>query len=98
MATRRFHVKTPDQLLALSEYAKDGNISRAASIWRTAREKKGNKATSWENNIVVDFCAYDDHRTAIVFRLGRERDTKTFAHLRYNPALQWCKEHLQEVQ
>lgn len=98
MATRRFQVATPDQLLALQEYAKDGNIARAASIWRTAREKKGNKFTPWENNIVVDFCAYDRTRTAIVFRLGRERDAKTFAHLRYNPALQWCRQHLKEIQ
>ena len=112
--TRRFQVKTPDQLLALQEYAKDGNISRAASIWRTTREKKGDKGTSWDDKIFVDFCAYDGTRTAIVHKVtiiicpptaGKsEIDPKhndpprLFAHLRYNPALQWCKEHLQEVQ
>ena len=94
---RRFQIETPDQLLALQEYAKDGNLSRAASIWRSTREKKGTKATSWENNIVADFCAFESRRTAIVFRLGRERDAKMFAHLRYNPALQWCKDHLKEI-
>lgn len=113
MATRRFHITTPDQLLALQEYAKDGNLARAASIWRTTREKKGDKGTSWDDKIYVDFCAYDGTRTAFVNRVTIIKHTPTsgktdrslngplpprlFAHLRYNPALQWCKEHLQEI-
>ena len=66
--TRRFIVETPDQLLALQAFATDGNLTRAASIWKTTRDKKGEKGTSWDRSIFVDFCAWDRKRTAIVFR------------------------------
>lgn len=111
--TRRFIVETPDQLLALQAFATDGNLTRAASIWRTTREKKGKKGTSWDGKINVDFCAWDRQRMAIVFRattIKRPPETGktenatdagdppyTFAHLRYNLALQWCKLYLKEV-
>lgn len=94
---RRFHVETPTQLLALQEFAKDGNITRAASIWNTARKKKGSKGTPWDKGIVVDFCAFENRRTAIVFLLGDGNRSLLSAHLRYNPALQWCKAHLKEI-
>lgn len=96
--SRRFIIETPDQLLALQEYAKDGNITRAASIWRTAREKKGDKGTPWDHSIVVDFCAFENRRTAIVFRMGIGGRSMLSAHLRYNLALQWCRKNLKEIE
>ena len=97
---RRFQVKSPLQLMMLEGFAKDGNLSRAASIWRITKEKKGDKGTSWDNRIVVDFWSVDGHRTATVFRLdvtNEKEGHKVFAHLRYNPALAWCKENLTEI-
>ena len=96
--TRRFLIASPDELDSLAQFAKDGNIPRAARIWRTAQAKKGTKGTPWDGKVFADYCAYDGAREAMVILLGHDGAVlRLFAHMRYNLALSWCREHLKEI-
>ena len=89
---RRFLVDTPDMLLELKEFVKEGDVSRVASVWNVTRRKKG--ACSWDGKIMVSFYTEEKKRIASLFRLTAAGVCEEFAKLKYTQALDWCKVNL----
>ena len=94
MAAKRFHIATPDQLRALSEFVKDGKLNTMISVWTATKRRQG--ATRWDNAIFVGFSG-DRRRTAEVVRIDANGELVYCATLRYNLALNWCEKNLREV-
>ena len=89
---RRFLVDTPDMLLELKEFVKEGDVSRVASVWNVTRRKKG--ARRWDGKIMVSFYTEEKKRIASLFRLTAAGVCEEFAKLKYTQALDWCKTNL----
>lgn len=98
MTRRRFAVEEPEQLKALNEFVLTGSVANVATVWSATKRKSG--ATRWDGKIFVDFkcdkspTAIVNYRHAcIVRKCSNGRDNEE-AVLRYNKALQWCRENL----
>lgn len=88
---RRFLVGTPEDLRELGRFLKDGDVQRVATAWNVTRRKNGTNI--WDGNILVSFRSEGAKRIASVFRMAKEQPIE-FATLKYQQALDWCKEHL----
>ena len=91
---KRFHVKTPDQLKEFEPYIKTGNVEHIASVWSVKLRKDGK--SPWDNAIHVVFSQTGRSRKASVMRSGTDGNMLVVAELKYNPALEWCRENLEE--
>lgn len=89
---RRFLVDTPDMLMALKDFVKEGDVSRVASVWNVTRRKNG--ACNWDGKIMVSFYTEEKRRIASAFRLTAAGAYEEFAKLKYAQALDWCKVNL----
>lgn len=94
---RRFIFDSPEQLMALEtdKLLKEGGVANTAQVWR-ASQRQGKNA--WDGNIGVCFLTEGRDRVAKVYRKKPNGDEVTIARLKYNPALEWCRKYLQEVQ
>lgn len=89
---KRFHVKTPDQLREFEPYIKTGNVERIASVWNAKLRKDGK--SPWDNAIYAVFAQAGRSRKASIMRSGTDGNMLVVAELKYNPALEWCRENL----
>lgn len=94
MAAKRFHIATPEQMKALCEFVKDGNLSRTASVWSATHRREGK--TRWDQAIYACFSG-DRSKEAEVVRLGSNEEIVHCARLKYNLALSWCESHLRQI-
>lgn len=96
MASKRFHVARPDQLQALTKYAKTNapTVARTARIWQNAKDKNGE--TRWDNGVYVGFSG-DRERKATLYRVTGDDELVEVATLKYNLSLLWCEQHLRRV-
>ena len=94
MNMKSFHIVSPQQLTELGSFAKEAErIMPIRSVWNIARRKK--KKTPWDHAIFARFYSYGTTRKAVIVRKSTDDSTTLIAELKYNPALNWCKEHLQ---
>lgn len=96
MATKRYHVTTPEALEALEQMANSGQdtFMLTVSVWMATQRRKGK--TRWDNAIFAEFCG-TRKKIAEVTRLAADGSVELIGTLRYNIALHWCKEHLPEA-
>ena len=97
MSNKNFRIETPEQLRELSPLCKSGKVTNLATVWSSAR-RKGDGTSPWDGKIVVSFSADRRGRYASVLRYGSDDTPIEIAVLKYNAALDWCKENLSEVQ
>ena len=90
---KRFIFDSPEQLrtLAFSNLVKDGSIMPTAKVWSSSK-RQGMDA--WDGKIGVCFLTEGRERVAKVYRKRSNGDEVTIARLKYNPALEWCRENL----
>lgn len=86
-------VESPEQLKELEGFAKEGTAAKIAAVWNSARRQG---KTTWDGKIVVRFGTEGRERTARVMRKAAKGDEIVILRLKYNPALEWCREKLRE--
>lgn len=91
--TKRYHVKTPEQLIELNAFSKDGSAENIAKVWTIKLRKDG--TSPWDNAI---FAIFDTSNGRKAF-IGRKSGAAMLVNvsLKYNPALQWCEKNLEQV-
>ena len=96
MAAKTYHVDNPEHLRDIEEYAieKPSGITRHISIWTTARKKK--PVTRWDKAFYISFSGCKI-REAFLFRIDAFGNIVRICELRYNLALHYCQDHLQQV-
>ena len=97
MAAKRYGIRTPDELKMLATFARDNPACKAlrmmATVWSSARRKSGR--TVWDGAIFAEFSG-DRSREARIIRMRAGTGTPC-QELRYNMALKWCRENLEEA-
>lgn len=91
---KQYHIKTPEQLKQLNEYAKEGSAASLASVWSTKVRKDGK--SPWDNAIFAIFETDNGRKAWIGRKAGAGMTVNT--SLKYNPALKWCEENLKRVE
>jgi len=95
---KRFVFRTPEQLKEVVELCKDGSAGKVmsvAKVWSaTSRQKE---KTPWDGKIGVSFYTEGGERKACVFRFSTNDQLCVLGWLKYNPALKWCRENLEET-
>lgn len=94
MAAKRFHIATPEELRQLSAFVKDGKLDAMIRVWTVTIRKQGK--SRWDDAIYISFSG-DRNRIAEVFRIDASGEVIRCASMRYNKALNWCEQHLQEA-
>lgn len=103
---RRYGIETPMQLRMLAEFSQHGadsppamHCKNVATVWNAFRNK--GRKVDWDGRMFVVFETMDGKRSAYVMReYGAQGDKVRGAiedRLKYNPALAWCRENLNEV-
>ena len=93
---KQFMFKHPDQLKAVVALCKDNpsSISNTAKVWSTVtRQGK----TTWDGKIGVSFFSQGPERKACVFRCGTNGQRHVLGWLKYNAALRWCEDNLEQT-
>lgn len=95
-----FVFKTPDQLKEAVSLRRDGvgpsQILNTAKVWSAVCRQKGK--TTWDGRICVEFSTEGRERKAVIFRYGTNNEKHILGELKYNAALKWCRENLEEMQ
>jgi len=91
-----FAVETPDQLRELNQFCKSGGTQTVASVWSVSQRKNGG-SSPWNGKIMVSFQTEGRTRNATVVRISTSDELREVAQLKYIPAIQWCREHLECV-
>ena len=94
--TKIFAINNPDQLRAIGDLAKEGDTTIVARVWNATRKKNGGSC-SLDGRVMVSFYTEGKKRHAVVFRITSIAYMDEIAELKYTPALEWCRKHLQEV-
>lgn len=94
--TKIFAINNPDQLRAIGDLAKEGDTTIVARVWNATRRKNGGTC-SLDGRVMVSFYTEGRKRRAVVFRITSIAYMDEIAVLKYQAALAWCREHLQEV-
>lgn len=91
---KQYHIKTPEQLIELNRFAKDGNAASMAAVWNVKLRKDG--VSPWDNAIFAIF-ETDNRRKAWI---GRKSGAGMLvnASLKYNQALKYCEENLKRAE
>lgn len=89
--SKRYHIKTPEQLIELSSYSKDGDVTNFAKVWTIKLRKDG--TSPWDHAV---FAVFDTSNGRKAF-IGRKSGVgmQINAALKYNPALHWCEKNLE---
>lgn len=95
---KRFVFGNPDQLKETATLCKasSSQIMNVAKVWSAVRRQKGK--TAWDRRICAEFCTEGRERKAMIFRYGTNDEKHVLGELKYNAALKWCREHLEEIQ
>lgn len=96
---KRFKFSHPDQLKEIAAFSKDGKdeqIRRTAIVWSATQRQKGK--TPWDGRIGVSFYTEGRERKACVFRFSTNDQMYVLGWLKYNTALEWCRENLVEAE
>ena len=94
MKIKSYHIASPEQLNELGDLAKDTErLKHIRSVWSIACRKKGK--SPWDHAIFAEFYSYGITRKAFIIRISTNKNKVLVADLKYNPALKWCKEHLE---
>ena len=90
---KKYHIKTPEHLLKLNAFAKEGNALNLASVWTSKLRKDGK--SPWDNSIFAVFNT-DNGRKAFI---GRKSGAGMLVNvsLKYTPALRYCADNLEIV-
>lgn len=93
---KRFALDAPEQLQEIESrhLIKDGSIPPTAKVWSVSK-RQGKDV--WSGNIGVCFLTEGRERVASVYRRKSNGDDVIIARLKYNPALEWCRENLQQT-
>lgn len=94
--TKIYTVDNPEQLKRIGELAKEGDPTLVARVWNATRKKNGGLC-SLDGRVMVSFYTEGKKRHAVVFRITSIAYMDEIAELKYAPALEWCRKHLQEV-
>ena len=88
---KRYHIETPEQLRAVGEFAKEGDVKQVAAVWSAAKRKKDGKVP-WDKAIHALFTGGRFRKAKIIREKGE--CPVTLAVLKYNLALKWCDQNL----
>ena len=92
MNIKSYHISSPEQLNELGKFAKsDKLISLNRCTWNIERRKKND--TPWNYAFFAEFYSYGTARKAVIIRHARNGSVSQVAELKYNAALQWCKQN-----
>lgn len=94
--TKIYAIDNPDQLKAIGDLAKEGDVTVVARVWNATRRRMGG-ACPLDGRVMVSFYTEGRSRRAVVFRITSIAYMDEIAVLKYQAALAWCREHLQEV-
>lgn len=93
---KRFIIDCPEQLREIEsrKILKEGSLVNLARVWRIAQHQGKD---TWNGKIGVCFMTEGRERVASVYRRKSNGDDVIIARLKYNPALEWCRENLMEA-
>lgn len=98
--TRMYTIREPEQLVELEKFAKGvgstSSLANLAKVWNA--EKRKGKKTPWEDAIFLIFESKGRGRRAQVYRMKTREEKRVMADMKYSPALEWAREHLEEVE
>ena len=95
--SRIFLVPDAETLARMEHLCKGGTtVKNFAKVWNAQKRAKGQ--TIWDGKIGVWFGPFGEGRMAKVYRTDAKGDRYTIALLKYNPALEWCRENLNQAE
>ena len=86
----------PEQLKAIIPFCKEDttHIVNTAKMWSVVvRQGK----TTWDGKLGVSFFSQGPERKACVFRHGTNGQRHVLGWLKYNAALKWCEDNLEQT-
>ena len=90
---KQYHIKTPEQLKEINQFAKEGSALNLAKIWTVKLRRDG--ASPWDGKVFALFSTERGRKAYIVRQSGAGMTINV--SLKYNPALKWCEENLEPV-
>ena len=94
MATKIFHISDPVELREISAFLKEGSTIALAAVWNAAINK--GRKTKFDDTVFAVFSG-GKKRTARIVRLLTDGQPISNVTLKYNQALKWCEEYLEQV-
>ena len=96
MASKVYRIEEPRQLMELEKFAKEtpSGLNSVIRVWQANRRKNGK--TPWDNSFHVVFSGTRE-RKAYILRLDAKYTPVQKVPVRYNLAMHYCEEHLEET-